>query len=133
MILTPTRKITVALFVALLNISTSLSVADAMVVHRGSPVKVLAATQPLPARISVKMYQAAQALEVQYDAERDMTARVVISNIIGKVAQTTSIELQTGENQTRIDVANLPQGTYIVQVVGTGWTSEARKFIKANP
>ncbi len=116
-----------------LNLLAALPVADAMTPGRNYTHKAVTTLQPTPMRINVRMFQASQALEIQYDSDRDITARVVITNIIGKTVQVTSLELQTGENVNKIDVANLPQGTYIVQVISGNWTSEARKFVKANP
>jgi Secretion system C-terminal sorting domain len=131
--LTPPRFfITLLLFVASMTLIAP--VAEAMAVTRGHSSKfLLTTTQPTPARISVRMFQASQTLEIQYEADRDIAAKVVITNIIGKTAQVTPLELQAGENTNKIDVANLPQGTYIVQIISGNWTSEARKFVKANP
>ena len=127
------RNFVVFLLVLALNMATVIPVADAMAVSHRPAAKTLVNAQPAPSRISVRMFQASQSLEVQYDSDRDVTAKVVITNIIGKQVQITSIEMEAGENLTKIDVGNLPQGTYIVQVVGSGWVSEARKFVKANP
>ncbi len=124
---------TTSLLIVALNMATVLPVAKAMAVTHRPANKALVSSQPTPARITVRMFQASQTLEVQYDAERETSARVIISNIIGKTVQQTNIELQAGENLTRVDVATLPQGTYIIQVMGNGWVSEARKFVKANP
>jgi hypothetical protein len=121
------------LLALILSLAAVLPVADAMAgVHSYNP-RAVTRLQPTPVRINVRMFQASQTLEIQYDSDRDITARVVITNIIGKTAQVTTLELQTGENINKIDVANLPQGTYIVQVISGNWASEARKFVKANP
>jgi hypothetical protein len=91
-------------------------------------------TTNAPVRIQVRMFQDAQAVEILWDNERnDANAKVVITNIIGKTVLVTPIELQAGDASVRVEVGSLPQGTYILQVQGNGWTSEARKFVKANP
>ncbi len=127
------HTLTTSLLIIALNMATALPVAEAMAVTHRPANKALVSAQPTPARITVRMFQASQTLEVQYDAERETSGRVIISNIIGKTVQQTPIELQAGDNITRVDVATLPQGTYIIQVMGNGWVSEARKFVKANP
>ena len=87
-----------------------------------------------PVRIQVRMFQAAQALEILWDNDRnDAAAKVIITNIIGKTVLIAPLELQAGDSSVRVEVGSLPQGTYILQVQGSGWASEARKFVKSNP
>ena len=90
--------------------------------------------QPSPSKMVVRMFQAAQALEIFVDVDNaDPSTRVIISNIIGKQIKMERVELGAGENTFRIEVGDLVQGTYIVQIVGNNFTSQARKFVKANP
>ena len=99
-----------------------------------APYKATVRLQPTPSKMVVRMFQAAQAVEIAIDIDRaDPAARIIVTNIIGKQVKSERAELQAGENTLRLDVPELVQGTYIIQVVGSNFTSEARKFIKANP
>jgi Secretion system C-terminal sorting domain len=99
-----------------------------------SPSKTALRAQPTPSKMTVRMFQAAQAVEIILDIDKaDPTARIVVTNIIGKQVKSERIELQPGENVLRLDVPELTQGTYIIQIVGSNFSSEARKFVKANP
>ena len=113
--------ITFVLFALLLNIQTV-----------GANI---ATVQPTPARMSVRMLQAAQQVEIQIEDldHANTSGRILILNIIGKVVASRNIDLQTGDNAFSFDVSDLSQGTYIVQVQSGNWFLEARKFIKSNP
>ena len=127
-----TKRLYYPLFIFLLAM-TSLQV-NASSGRATAPQRTTFRAQPTPARMSVRMFQAAQAVEVVLDIDRaDPSARIVVTNIIGKQVKSERIELQAGENVLRLDIPELVQGTYIIQIVGSNFTSEARKFIKANP
>ena len=127
-----TKRLYYPLFIFLLAM-TSLQV-NASSGRATAPQRTTLRAQPTPARMSVRMFQAAQAVEVVLDIDRaDPSARIVVTNIIGKQVKSERIELQSGENVLRLDIPELVQGTYIIQIVGSNFTSEARKFIKANP
>ncbi len=57
------------------------------------------------------------------------TAKLVISDMSGKVVVTKTLQLTAGSNSTKLDASNLPTGVYTASLI-TEATTQTKKFVK---
>lgn len=56
--------------------------------------------------------------------------KLKLLDVNGKLVQEKSIEINKGNNQTKIDIQSLAQGNYFIELVGENWKISADQFVK---
>lgn len=74
---------------------------------------------------------ALQALNVIITSPADTKAGLLITDITGKIVKTQNVLLVAGNTNTKVEIANLAKGTYLLKVVcNNGCNSATTKFVK---
>jgi hypothetical protein len=72
-----------------------------------------------------------QTLNMIVGSPADEKISLVITDVTGKVVKEQTTQLIAGDNQLKLDVVNLAQGTYMIKAVcSTGCESAVQKFVK---
>lgn len=82
-----------------------------------------------PLAITVSPNPTTDRLRVQLDSPASASAQVLISNMLGEMVQTQTVQLSTGANQFELSLQALPAGTYLLRVA-TDKTGAALKVVK---
>ena len=62
----------------------------------------------------------------------DANATVVLTDLMGNTVRTERVTIANGTNYLKLDVNNLPNGTYFVRVMGTTVHLDAQKLVRIN-
>ncbi len=65
-----------------------------------------------------------------YSEHGEEEATVLVTDILGNTLQTQKTIVRNGANIVGINVANLPDGHYYLQVQGNGWSTDMQKLIR---
>jgi len=69
-------------------------------------------------------------LTLSVDAANDFNGQVNILDVSGKMIQTISTSIAEGENTIKLNVADLAQGIYFINVIQNGQSIESIRFVK---
>ena len=58
------------------------------------------------------------------------TAQLMVLDMSGKSVMEQEITINQGVNQTRLEVQNLAQGNYFLEITGSGWKITSEQFVK---
>jgi hypothetical protein len=67
---------------------------------------------------------------ISINAASATDARILISDLTGRILQQQQVTLQQGENNLTLDLAQLPAGAYLVQVQAANGGQAALKVLK---
>ena len=82
-----------------------------------------------PLAISVAPNPTTDRLRVKLDSPASSSAQVLVSNMMGELVQTQTVQLATGANQFELSLQALPAGTYLLRIA-TDKTGAAVKVVK---
>lgn len=71
-------------------------------------------------------------VNIKLQASTTESARMVVTDITGKIVSNISAQINEGPNMLQLPVVDLPSGTYFVQIKGTTWNSNTTKILKIN-
>jgi hypothetical protein len=83
-------------------------------------------------QLSVKLFPnpVSDKITLQFDSNEQMTAQVVISDLIGRSVMTQKMKVANGDNQLEIDTNSLSHGIYFLQLMHNGKILFAEKVVK---
>jgi hypothetical protein len=63
------------------------------------------------------------------DAKKALAARLMVTDMGGRIMQSASVDLKNGVNAFNLSTANWPSGVYAVQVAGQDWKVSSRLVV----
>lgn len=80
--------------------------------------------------ISPNPTQAAQGISLTLNADTDYgNGHIIVTDMMGKTITRQPIELSQGTQHTHLATDGLPSGIYTLHLIGSGWHSQAERFI----
>jgi len=90
----------------------------------------LSSQSDLVSKVKIYPNPSSDVLNIDFDAKKEGDAVMEIVNFRGEIVIIKDVHLLQGTNRLNHQITDLPTGNYFIRFRGTGWSSQAQKFIK---